>query len=178
MWDSQLSPGDVRTLVARQVRDVLSGGLMLTERAKTGRRVGSALSPRTARLLRIYLAGIGVEMLDDAYVFLTRGHTAGDGRPWQPRPFTKDRFAEDFREIRCLLFGEGERRQMLDFRRSGAREAIAGSAEPAHLAHAMGNTLSASNTLFETYVPADVTSIKAVAAARRAGRKRLRDENE
>lgn len=177
MWDSQLSPGDVRALTAAQVRGVLAGGLILTERAKTGRRVGSALSPRTARLLRTYVAAIGAELLDDAPVFRTKGHASGDGRPWLPRPYTKDKLGEDFREIRAAVFGPREDRQMLDFRRSGAREAIAGAAEPTHLAHAMGNTLSASNALFETYAPADVTSLQEVARARQTGRRKLRDGN-
>jgi hypothetical protein len=42
------------------------------------------------------------------------------------------------------------------------------------LAHAMGNTLSASNALFATYVPVNVTSLRAVMDARRKGRTRLR----
>ncbi|GGH18766.1 hypothetical protein GCM10007036_21160 [Alsobacter metallidurans] len=41
-----------------------------------------------------------------------------------------------------------------------------------------GNTLSASNALFETYAPADVTSLADVADARRRGRNKLRDGNE
>jgi hypothetical protein len=61
-----------------------------------------------------------------------------------------------------------------DFRRSGAIEAIAGKATPAELSHAMGNTLSASNTLFATYVPVNVASINAVFEARKQGRKVLR----
>jgi hypothetical protein len=44
----------------------------------------------------------------------------------------------------------------------------------AQLAHAMGNTLSASNALFATYLPVNVTSLRAVMTARRAGRARLR----
>lgn len=126
--------------------------------------------------VRAYAEQLGVEIHAEAPLFRTRGHAAGDGRPWAPRPYTKDRFSEDFREVRTLLFGEREKRQMLDFRRSGAVEAIAGDAEPAKLAHAMGNTLGSSNTLFETYAPANVTSLKDVAAARQRGRNKLRGE--
>jgi hypothetical protein len=61
-----------------------------------------------------------------------------------------------------------------DFRRSGAVEAIAGDATPAALSHAMGNTLSASNALFATYVPVNVASINKVFEARKKGRKALR----
>jgi hypothetical protein len=50
--------------------------------------------------------------------------------------------------------GRFERRMLgHDFHRSGAVEAIAGDAAPAQLSHAMGNTRSASNALFATYVP-------------------------
>ena len=38
----------------------------------------------------------------------------------------------------------------------------------------MGNTLSASNALFATYVPVNMTSIRAVMDARRVGRGRMR----
>src|SRR5262249_2442543 len=58
--------------------------------------------------------------------------------------------------------------------RSGAHEAIAGEATPAALAHAMGNTLSASNALFATYCPVNLTTIRSVMEARRRGRTKLR----
>ena len=65
----------------------------------------------------------------------------------------------------------GERRKLgSDFRRSGAVEAIAGDATPAQLAHAMGNTLGASNALFATYLPVNLTTIRSVMEARRRGR--------
>ena len=38
----------------------------------------------------------------------------------------------------------------------------------------MGNTLSASNALFATYVPVNVITLRDVMAARRAGRRKLR----
>ena len=63
---------------------------------------------------------------------------------------------------------------MLDFRRSGAVEAIVGGAKAEELAHAMGNTLSASNALFATYVPVNLATIRSVMEARRRGRRRLR----
>ena len=89
----------------------------------------------------------------------SRGHTLGD----------------DFRDIRSAEFGPLERRMLgFDFRRSGAVEAIAGKATPAELSHAMGNTLSASNALFATYVPVNVTSINSVFEGRKKGRKALR----
>jgi len=77
--------------------------------------------------------------------------------------------------VRTAEFGPLERRTIgHDFRRTGAVEAIAGDATPAALSHAMGNTLSASNTLFATYCPVNLTSLDAVISARRLGRQRLR----
>ena len=91
--------------------------------------------------------------------------------------YLKNAFAEDFREVRTAALGHLERRQMLDIRRSGAVEAIVGDATAEDLAHAMGNTLSASNALFETYVPVQMATVAQVSDARRKGRRRLRKEN-
>jgi hypothetical protein len=90
-------------------------------------------------------------------------------------PYSSDTLGDDFRDVRRALFGDGENRTLADFRRSGAVEAIAGEAQPAHLAHAMGNTLATSNALFATYVPVNHASIRAVMDARRIGRRRLRE---
>ena len=77
--------------------------------------------------------------------------------------------------MRISEFGENERRTLADFRRSGAVEAIAGGARAEELAHAMGNTLSASNALYATYVPVNLTTIRSVMDARRRGRSRMRE---
>ena len=89
-------------------------------------------------------------------------------------PYSSDTLGDDFRDVRRALFGDRESRTLADFRRSGAVEAIAGNASAAQLAHAMGNTLSTSNSLFATYVPVNMTSIRAVMDARRVGRGRIR----
>ena len=119
-------------------------------------------------MVEMYLAEFGAEVLADAPLFRNR---SGDR-------YLKNAFAEDFREVRTAEFGPLERRQVLDFRRSGAVEATVGEAQPAHLSHAMGNTLSASNTLFNTYVPVQTATVVKVSEARRKGRRRLRGENE
>jgi len=55
---------------------------------------------------------------------------------------------DDFRDVRAVEFGPLERRTIgHDFRRGGAVEAISGGAKAEQLAHAMANTLSASNAL-------------------------------
>jgi hypothetical protein len=89
-------------------------------------------------------------------------------------PYSKDTLGDDFRAVRVATFGGLDKRTLADFRRSGAQEAIAGDATPAALAHAMGNTLSASNALFATYCPVNLTTIRSVMEARRRGRARLR----
>lgn len=176
IWDTQLSPGDARTLTAGALQ-IRAGEAFFTERDKTGTPVGGLLGPRTIRLLAAYRASLGIEIHPDAPVFRTRGAAPGPrgGRAWSPQPYTSNRLSEDFREIRTLVFGVAEARQLADFRRSGALEAIAGGAGAEQLSHAMGNTLAASNALFETYVPVNVTSIRDVAAARKAGRTKFRN---
>lgn len=83
----------------------------------------------------------------------------------------------DFRAVRTQVFGPAEKWQMIDFRRSGAVKAISGGAAAEQLSHAMGNTLSASNALFRTDVPADMTTIRKVSDARRRGRAKLREND-
>ena len=164
---TQLSPGDVRALRASQMASAGSGQAFFTERGKTGVPVGGALSARAIAILAAYLAKLGVELHGDAYIFRNRSAAA----------YTKDTLGDDFREVRAAEFGAVERRTIgHDFRRTGAVEAIVGGAMPAHLAHAMGNTLSSSNALFVTYVPVNVQSLRAVIEARRAGRRKLRVE--
>ncbi|MGZ8308691.1 MAG: hypothetical protein ACXWU0_02515 [Rhodoplanes sp.] len=89
-------------------------------------------------------------------------------------PYSSDTLGDDFRDIRARVFGERDKRTLADFRRSGAVEAIAGGARAEELAHAMGNTLSASNALFATYVPVNQATLRTVLEARRKGRRKLR----
>jgi hypothetical protein len=164
-WDTQLDPGDVRALRASQLATDGKGGLFVTERGKTSKPVGGMLSARTMALFAAYLDQLGVEMLDDAFLFRTR---SGD-------PYKADRLGRDFAIVRDAEFGDGELRTLgHDFRRSGAMEAIVGDATPAALSHAMGNTLSASNFLFATYVPVNSSTIRSVRDARLRGRGKLR----
>jgi hypothetical protein len=161
---SQMNPGDVRGLRAEQLARG-GGGVFFTERGKTGVPVGGVLSDRTMAVLTAYIDKLGVELHGAAYIFRNRS----GGR------YTKDTLGDDFRDVRAAEFGAAERRTIgHDFRRSGAVEAIAGEAKPAQLAHAMGNTLATSNRLFVTYCPVNVTSLRGVMAARRAGRGKLR----
>ncbi|MBR0882227.1 hypothetical protein JQ608_34815 [Bradyrhizobium liaoningense] len=164
-WDTQMSPGDVRALRASQMATAGAGTLFFTERGKTGVPVGGVLSARSMRVLGAYLGELGTELTKDAYIFRNRSG----------QPYGKDTLGDDFRVIRAAEFGPLDRRTIgHDFRRSGAIEAIAGEATPAALAHAMGNTLSVSNTLFATYVPVNAATIKSVFEARKKGRRIMR----
>jgi hypothetical protein len=164
-WDTQLSPGDVRSLRASQMARGVAGEAFFTERGKTGKPVGGILSTRSLAVLTAYLERLGVELHGDAYIFRNRSGA----------PYSSDTLGDDFRDVRAAEFGGFERRTIgHDFRRTGAGEAIAGGANAEQLAHAMGNTLSASNALFATYVPVNVATLRDVVEARRTGRRKLR----
>src|SRR5262249_18140194 len=163
-WDTQLGPGDVRALRASQLAQAGAGEAFFTERTKTGKPVGGILSMRSLKVLEAYLKRLGVELHGDAYIFRNRSGA----------PYSSDTLGDDFRDVRAAEFGPLDRRTIgHDFRRTGAVEAIAGGAKAEQLAHAMGNTLSASNALFATYVPVNIASLRDVMAARRAGRRKL-----
>jgi hypothetical protein len=164
-WDAQLEVGDLRALRASQMATAGSGNLFFTQRGKTGVPVGGLLSARAMAILAAYIESFGAEMLADAFLFRTR---TGE-------PYSSDRLNRDFAIVREAEFGKEELRTFgHDFRRSGAVEAIAGDATAEAVAHAMGNTLSASNFLFATYVPVNAATIRNVQQARRLGRTRLR----
>lgn len=163
-WSTMLSPGDVRALRASQLARGTDGTAFFTERGKTATPVGGTLSDRAIAALAAYLERLGLELHGEAYVFRSRSG----------QPYSKDTLGDDFRAVRAAEFDGLERRTLADFRRSGAVEAIAGGAGAEHLAHAMGNTLSASNALFATYVPVNKASIAAVMDARRKGRRKNR----
>src|SRR5262249_31672564 len=133
-WATQLSPGDVRTLRASQLAKNATGAVFFTARGKTGAPVSGALTDRALAAFQAYISGLGAELHGEAYIFRNRSGA----------PYSSDTLGDDFRDIRGRVFGERDRRTLADFRRSGAVEAIAGGAKAEELAHAMGNTLSAS----------------------------------
>jgi hypothetical protein len=91
-------------------------------------------------------------------------------------PYSKDLVSKDFRRIRATVFGPNEHRQLLDFRRSGAVEAMAGKVDPGALANKMGNSIDENKALQDTYLPAKIEVIRMADQARLAGRRRLRGE--
>ncbi len=155
----------MRALRASQLRKDAQGAIFFSRRGKTAEPIGGALTDRALAALNAYVATLGVELHGEAYLFRNRSGAA----------YSKDTLGDDFRAVRIAAFGERDKRTLADFRRSGAVEAIAGDATPAALAHAMGNTLSASNALFATYVPINRATLRAVMTARRLGRRRIRE---
>jgi hypothetical protein len=164
-WDTQLSPGDVRALRSSQMARGQAGEAFFTKRGKTGEPVGGVLSTRSIAALAACLEILGVELHGDAYIFRNRSGA----------PYSSDTLGDDFRDVRRAEFGNLDRRTIgHDFRRTGAVEAIVGGANSEQVAHAMGNTLAASNALFATYVPVNVATLRDVMDARRLGRRKLR----
>jgi hypothetical protein len=165
-WDSQLAPIDARSIRANQMRRDPIGVWFDLARAKTGRPALATLSQRATRLLFDYLAALAAEPVGMAPIFRNRSG----------QPYSKDTLGDDFRAVRVRLFGEDERRQLADFRRSGSVEALAGEAPPEKLSSKMANTLSASNRLHKTYGPIILQSVREVDDARRRGRAKLREQ--
>jgi hypothetical protein len=128
-WDTQFSPVDVRTLHERH-RAIVGGRLVFDRqadgRAKTGRAAIGTVSRRTERLISEYLAG--VERLPDAVLFRMR----------KGSPYREATLAHDFEDIREVVF-PGDKRRLMDMRRSGAVEAMAGDVNPATLSAKMAN---------------------------------------
>lgn len=90
------------------------------------------------------------------------------------RKYSKDTLGHDFADIRALVFGETERRQVADFRRSGTGEALEGDARPEKPSGKMANSLSTSNRLHKTHGPVQLASVRDADAARQTGRSKLR----
>ncbi|TIS57530.1 MAG: hypothetical protein E5W91_02820 [Mesorhizobium sp.] len=66
--------------------------------------------------------------------------------------YRKNSFSEDFRDVRKVVF-PGDTRMMLDFRRSGSTEAVAGGVEGTALSAKLANSLSESKKLEQSMSP-------------------------
>jgi hypothetical protein len=84
--------------------------------------------------------------------------------------------ADDFGTLREAIF-PGDKRRLMDMRRSGTLEAIAGGAEGFALAAKMANSIEHSNALHRTYAPVDEVAVQNVDEARLRGRRKLRVVN-
>jgi hypothetical protein len=166
-WDTQFSPVDVRTLQERH-RAVVDGRLVFDRqtdgRAKTGRAAIGTVSRRTERLLTEYLSG--TERLPDAVLFRMRTGS----------PYREATLAHDFADVRELVF-PGDKRKLMDMRRSGVVEAIAGGTDAVGLSAKLANSIGRSNALHKTYAPVEIEAVRKADDARLQGRRKMRGAN-
>jgi hypothetical protein len=167
MWDGAVSPVDARSLTLSQRRKDGHGTWFELGRAKTGRDAVLTLSRRSERLLEWYLEKTfgDAEPIGSMQIFRTR----------RGNKYLKNAFSEDFRDVRAVEF-PGDKRMMLDFRRSGAVEAVAGGAAPAQLSAKLANSIGQSKKLEATYAPIRVAAVRQADDARKTGRTRIRKE--
>jgi hypothetical protein len=166
-WDSQFSTVDVRTLCERH-RAVSDGRLVFDRqaegRAKTGRAAIGTVSRRTERLVSEYFAG--TDRLPDVMLFRMRGGS----------PYREATLAHDFAAVRAIVF-PGDQRRLMDMRRSGTIEAVAGGADAVGIAAKMANSIGQSNALHKAYSPVSIEAVRNTDAARLQGRRKMRAEN-
>jgi hypothetical protein len=173
-WDTMMSPIDVVSLTLAQLEDDGQGPMFMVARAKTGKPAIGTLSRRTQKVLDAYLKSLPFTLHPDTPIFHTRGTQPGSvGRPRPPVPYTRPMLGEDFRTVRAAIL-PGERRQIADFRRSGAIEATAGEVQPGALASKMANTIDDSKQLQATYTPHTAQLVRLADQHRIPGRDRLR----
>jgi hypothetical protein len=81
----------------------------------------------------------------------------------------EDTLADDFAAVRALVF-PGDDRRLMDMRRSGTTEAIAGGADITAVAAKMAR----SSELHRTYAPVDLAAVRNADEARSKGRRKMR----
>ncbi|MBZ9719138.1 hypothetical protein LB519_14915 [Mesorhizobium sp. AD1-1] len=162
-WDTQFSPVDLRQLTIASLKGTGTDRYFDIGRAKSGRDALGTMSRRTLQLLDAYLE---VEPCDVGAILRNRSGAV----------YSRFTMPDDFRTV-CEMLFPGDRRTLADMRRSGAIEAVTGGAEPGTVSAKMANTIDTSNALHATYQPVNLASVRAADAARRLGRKRIR-ENE
>ena len=166
-WDSQLSPVDARSIRSHQMRRDARGMWFDIARTKTGRSALATLSRRSEVVLGAYLQSFPAHPVGIATIFRNRSG----------QPYTKDTLGDDFRDVRELVFGPAEKRHLADFRRSGTVEALEGGADPHKLQSKMANTFASSSSLYQTYAPRVLGTVRDVDVDRLRGRVRLREQN-
>lgn len=171
-WDTLFAPVDSRTLRGRHIARLSDGRLWFDKseegREKTGRAALGTISARTEALVNTYLKG--VEILPDAVLFRSRTGL----------PYRDDQLSEDFGIIRERVF-PGDKRKLMDLRRSGTVEAVAGSSGEdfsLKLSAKLANSINTSNDLHKTYAPTNLAPVLDVDEARKRGRRKMRGENE
>ena len=165
-WDTQFSPGDARALSEGQVHRDRRGAYFSTKRGKTSKEAIGTITRRTERVLQAYKATLKAELLADTPLF----------RDQRGKAYTMFSLCRDFRLVRQAEF-PGEKRRIMDMRRSGAVEAQAGEVSGLALASKMANSIDQSGKLQDTYLPRRVAVVRLADDARRRGRRALRDND-
>jgi hypothetical protein len=168
-WDTQFSPVDVRTLADRHravIDDCLVFDRQADGRKKTGRAAIGTVSRRTERLVCAYLSRLGTALLPDAVLFRTRSGAS----------YIEATLSHDFSAVRAIAF-PGDKRRLMDMRRSGVVEAVAGDAGPLGLSAKLANSIERSNVLHKTYAPTNIEAVRNVDEARLRGRRKMRATN-
>ena len=111
-WDTGFSPVNAHRLAREHI---CSDGFRIP-RAKTGKTAIGTLSARIRRLMGNYLKNTP-ETICGSPLFRNRSRAA----------YSKDTLGDDFRAVRARIF-PGDTRMLMDARRSGATEALAGGA--------------------------------------------------
>lgn len=167
-WETLMSPVDIRTLPRKALQRSLEGYYVETERTKTGKQAYGAVSDELGEMLDSYIAGLGFELMPDEPILRTRRDRAR---------YTKARFGSDFAKVRLLAFGDSEKRQFQDLRRSGNVEADLGGASADDRAEILANALNKDDFLEQTYTPPTVAKARKMLEQRRIGRELLAQES-
>jgi hypothetical protein len=166
-WETLFSPVDVWSLPLRAMRRDATGWYFHRVRTKTEAEAFGAISEDLARDLLAYMARQPFEYTPDTPIIRQR-----NGNAYR----SKDTFGDDFRWVRLFAFGEDEKRQFMDIRRSANVEADASGADKKTMGELLANGLADSSFLDKTYTPPTVTKSREVAEQRLQGREKLAAE--
>jgi hypothetical protein len=173
-WDTSFSPVDCRTVSSSHWFIDQTGSFFVKYRQKVqdaDEQIVEAIgtvSRRTEQLIDTYVAELaksGVELLPDVPLFRNQAGTA----------YSKDALCRSFRKVMQVEF-PGDKRKLLDFRRSGSQEANAGDVNLLALAAKLANSINQSKRLQDVYLPKRAATVRLADEARKRGRQRLRTE--
>lgn len=160
-WETLMSPVDVRTLTFTNLHHDGVGPYIETFRRKTGAAVYAVITQSLYDDILAYVDALPVSPLPDTpFLRTTRSQAA----------YTKVRFTDEFAKVRALAFGSGEKRRLMDIRRSGNLEADLGGASAEDRAEILANALDKDSRLEATYTPLTITKARKIAVQREAGR--------
>ena len=116
--------------------------------------------PRSARALLVLRQA--PDCLPDVTLFRIRSGS----------PYREATLSHDFKAVRSLVF-PGDERKLLDMRRSGTIEAVAGRANPVGIAAKMANSIGQSDALHKAYSPVSIEAVRNTDEARLHGRRKM-----